>query len=170
MVSGSFAFLAMPFAFFVLPSWQAAPKGSSPTSDDENHRGIFTPQGFHPTAQGKRSAALGGATHSQNPTGFHKMRTSQVIAMYGMEMNPDVVFVEPFQGTRSILIPTQGGAALALGCWIQPLRGKDRRSPETRRRAAEPGGGMRTRARSDRPRRFSGRCSRGRQELSERRR
>ena len=69
--------------------------------------------------------------------------------MCGIEMRLDVVFVEPFQGSRPVRIPTQGCASLTLGCWMQPLRGKDRRSPETRRRAAEQGGYTRTRVRSE---------------------
>ena len=94
-------------------------------------------------------ASLRAGIHPQTPKGFHKMRAPTVTAMHGIEMIPDVVFVEPFQGSRSMWAPTQGCASLTLGCWMNPLRGKDRRSPETRRRAAGPGGCTRTRARSE---------------------
>jgi len=43
--------------------------------------------------------------------------------MCGIEMKSNAALVEPFQGSRSTWRPTQGCAALTLGCWIKPLRG-----------------------------------------------
>ena len=90
---------------------------------------------------------VGREIHPKTLKGFHKIQPPKVAVLHGIEANRDVVLVEPFQGSRSMSTLTQGCASLTLGCWMQPLRGKDRRSPETRRNAAEPGGCTRTRAR-----------------------
>ncbi len=52
------------------------------------------------------------------------------VGSYGIEKDRDVGFVEPLQGSESPWHPTQGCAALTVGCWMKPLWGTDRRSPE----------------------------------------
>ena len=74
---------------------------------------------------------------SHNLKGFHKDGSSTMTELREFVMSPDVAFVEPFQGSRSRWRPTQGCATLTLGCWMKPLRGTDRKTPETRGRAAE---------------------------------
>jgi 5-methylthioribose kinase len=68
----------------------------------------FTPKGFDPTAQGKRSATLG------------KVVTNQCLPRRGY-----IIGIQPLRGKCPCQpMPTQGGASLTLGYWMKPLRGK----------------------------------------------
>ena len=63
--------------------------------------------------------------------------TLPMMKPYGFEISPALFFVEPFQGSRSMWLPTQGCASLTRGCWMKPLLGTDRKSQEIRGRVAE---------------------------------
>jgi hypothetical protein len=78
---------------------------------------VFTPKGLYSTAQGREALRAHPGNHRTHsaftPKGLYKFGTGALYNPFGVKPS----------GTAD----TQGGAALTLGCGIQPLRGKDRR-------------------------------------------